>query len=272
MLTEKTLPTSDGTIHYVEGPPNGRPLVLIHGFTGRWQLHLPLMHNLALRYHLFAPDLRGHGQSSWTPGAYHLNDYVADISALVRTRTDQSAVLVGHSFGGAVALAAAAAALDAVAAVVAVDPPLAILTDDSSSIAGVRNYLAALRALRQTEGTDGEKLARLAAFRPDYDQLTLHRQHQQLTQFDPEQFTWVLEDRMFRGLDLATLLPRIPCPVLLLQCNPALGGVLHNATAQTAAALLPDCIHVYRPDVGHLIPQEQPVQLAQMVADFVEIL
>jgi pimeloyl-ACP methyl ester carboxylesterase len=178
---------------------------------------------------------------------------------------------MGHSLGGLVALATAAAP-DAVAAVIAVDPGLAILTDDTSSIAGLFNYFVNLHDLLQAKGADTERLARLAALRPDYDQLTLHRQHQQLTQFDPEQFTWVLEDRMFSGLDLATLLPRISCPVLLIQCNPALGGVLHDTTAQTAAALLPDCIHVYRPDVGHLIPQEQPVQLAQMVADFVEML
>jgi pimeloyl-ACP methyl ester carboxylesterase len=46
MLTEKTLTTSDGTIHYVEGPRNGRPLVLIHGNTGRWQQLFSLMPSL----------------------------------------------------------------------------------------------------------------------------------------------------------------------------------------------------------------------------------
>jgi pimeloyl-ACP methyl ester carboxylesterase len=50
MLTEKTLNTSDGTIHYVEGPPSGRPLVLIHGFYDRWQRLYSLMPSLTLRY------------------------------------------------------------------------------------------------------------------------------------------------------------------------------------------------------------------------------
>ncbi|MCB0188728.1 MAG: hypothetical protein KDE31_30875 [Caldilineaceae bacterium] len=60
--------------------------------------------------------------------------------------------------------------------------------------------------------------------------------------------------------------------MLLVQCNPALGGMLDDATAQRMVALLPDCIHLYRPDAGHDIPATQPAALAKMMTDFLEIL
>ena len=272
MLTEKNLPTPDGTIHYVEGPRHGRPLVLLHGFYGRWQLNLPLIMSLTPRYHILAPDLRGHGQSSWTPGAYHLRDFAADINALVCARTEQPTVLVGMSLGGAVALATAAEAPESVTAVIAVDPPLAAMTEDPSSIAGMSPFFTALRALLLADDTDDAKIGRLAELLPRHDPLTLRRQFHQLKRFDPEQFTWFIEQAFKTGMHLAELLPRVACPVLLIQCNPALGGLLHDETAQTAAALLPDCIHVYRADAGHTIHLDQPALVTRMIADFVEML
>lgn len=63
--------------------------------------------------HVIAMDLRGHGDSSWSPvAAYALADYGADIAAIARSEVHgQGLVLVGASLGG-LACVMAAGALD----------------------------------------------------------------------------------------------------------------------------------------------------------------
>ena len=54
---------------------------------------------------VIAPDLRGHGLSQLMheSGSYQLIDFVADINSLFEERIDNSAVLIGHSFGSILA-------------------------------------------------------------------------------------------------------------------------------------------------------------------------
>ena len=62
MLTERQFDTGAVTLNYAEGPASGPPLVLLHGLSYRWQSWLAVMPTLALRWHLYAPDLRGFGR------------------------------------------------------------------------------------------------------------------------------------------------------------------------------------------------------------------
>lgn len=268
MLVEKQLATRDGTLHYVEGPQNQNSIVLIHGIYARWQELLPVMPVLALHNHLLAPDLRGHGKSRWTPGAYHLHDFAGDIVTLIKERTDQPAVLVGHSLGAGVALTVAALTPQLVAGVVAIDPPMGALTADRVISSDFGAFQSSLRNLLTSEDSDTTKQAKLAALAPNLDPLTLRLSFQRFQQFDPEQLGF----EMTADMRVEDLLPKVSCPTLLIQCNPALGGLLDDETAQKAASLLPDCIHVYCADVGHNIQREQPEVLARMICDFVELI
>src|SRR5215470_5049726 len=91
-------------LNYAEGPAHGPPLVVLHGGAGRWQYSERFLELLADRWHVFAPDFRGHGKSGRVPGAYRLDDYVADTEAFLRQVVRAPAVVFGHSLGGEVAL------------------------------------------------------------------------------------------------------------------------------------------------------------------------
>jgi len=84
------------------------PVVLIHGLGGNlafwyWGVARPLAeHNPILVY-----DLRGHGRSELVPRGYTIDDMTADLLALLEKTGIEKAHLVGHSFGGSVALNAA---------------------------------------------------------------------------------------------------------------------------------------------------------------------
>jgi lipase len=105
------------------GPARAPEVLAIHGLTGhgaRWQ-------TLATRHlsdvSIAAPDLRGHGRSSWAaPWTLEAN---ADALATLLDGAGP-AVVVGHSFGGAVALKLAAARPDSVAALVLLDPAVGL--------------------------------------------------------------------------------------------------------------------------------------------------
>src|SRR5258708_28450299 len=99
-LVERIFDTGEVRLNYAEGPAHGPPLVLLHGLGRRWQVFLPVIPALSLRWHIFAPDLRGHGKSSHVARGYHGPQYSKDIARLLRERVSGPAVLFGPSLGG----------------------------------------------------------------------------------------------------------------------------------------------------------------------------
>ena len=84
----------------------GRPLMLVHGFTGAKEDFSDFLLRLAERgWHVVAPDLRGHGASDKPDdeGAYALPIFAGDVFALADTLGWSSFTLLGHSMGGMIA-------------------------------------------------------------------------------------------------------------------------------------------------------------------------
>lgn len=108
IINEQAFHTGVVTINYAEGPPSGPPLVLLHGGSARWQSFDTIIPDLAVRWHLYAPDLRGHGKSGRVQGHYRLQDYAEDIIAFLQQCLSEPVYLIGHSLGGMVALLVAA--------------------------------------------------------------------------------------------------------------------------------------------------------------------
>src|SRR6266851_3618379 len=74
MLAEQRFHTGIVDLNYGEGEASGPPLVLLHGGSLRWQSFLPLIPDLSQHWHVYAPDLRGHGLSGRVAGSYRLRD------------------------------------------------------------------------------------------------------------------------------------------------------------------------------------------------------
>jgi lipase len=100
-------------------------VLAIHGLTGhgrRWQ---PLATQHLAEISVAAPDLIGHGRSSWA-APWTIDANVAALAALLEQQADGPVVVVGHSFGGAIAVHLAAAHPARVAALVLLDPAIAL--------------------------------------------------------------------------------------------------------------------------------------------------
>jgi pimeloyl-ACP methyl ester carboxylesterase len=82
----------------------GPLLVLLHGITSAsdaWRLVMP---RLAENYTVIAPDLVGHGRSAKPRGDYSLGAYAAGVRDLLAVLGFERGTVVGHSFGGGIAL------------------------------------------------------------------------------------------------------------------------------------------------------------------------
>jgi len=99
------LPTGLG-YHVLEwDSPSDHTVVLLHGFLDVAADWLAVASALAGRYHLVAPDWRGHGDSDrvGAGGYYYFADYLMDLHGLLPLVARKQVSLVGHSMGGVVA-------------------------------------------------------------------------------------------------------------------------------------------------------------------------
>lgn len=83
---------------------SGEVLVLIHGLAGNSRVWKDVMPTLATHYDVIAPDLLGHGESAKPMGDYSLGAHASGLRDLLLTLGVPSATILGHSFGGGVAM------------------------------------------------------------------------------------------------------------------------------------------------------------------------
>jgi len=108
-LREGYADVGDQQLHYVEAG-DGPLIVLLHGFPEFWYGWRHQIRPLAAAgFRVVAPDMRGYNISSKPDevAAYDTGKLTADISGLIHERGAESAMLVGHDWGGSVAWATA---------------------------------------------------------------------------------------------------------------------------------------------------------------------
>jgi esterase len=144
--------------HFLEwGEPGAPTVLLLHGMNQSahsWDL---VSLSLAGRYHMFALDQRGHGDSEWSRDLdYSEQSRAADALAFLADRELTSAVVVGHSMGGRVALRMALERPEAVRGVVVVDAGPRL---NDKGVQVIRNFVQ-----RNTEFDDpGQFIDRVAS-------------------------------------------------------------------------------------------------------------
>lgn len=94
-------------LHWVDchgTEPNGPPLVLLHGLSDSYSSWMHLVGRLARERRVLVPDLPGHGLSARPDASYELGWYAHMMARWLESRGLESVDVVGHSFGGGVAL------------------------------------------------------------------------------------------------------------------------------------------------------------------------
>ena len=103
------------------GPDTDLLIVLIHGSLDRSGGMAHLARTIQGSHRVLRYDRRGYGRSWPHPGPFTVDDQVDDLSALIGNR---KAALIGHSFGGNIALAASVRLRDQIVGVSTYETPL----------------------------------------------------------------------------------------------------------------------------------------------------
>jgi len=245
-------------LNYIEGPSNGRPLVLIPAQMGTWESYHKVLVPLSKYFHVFAIDVRGHGKSSWTPGDYSWRSIGEDMRSFLEDVVKRPAIIAGNSSGGVIALWCGANLPELVAGVVLEDAPIfaAEMPRFKEQDKFVYNGLVhAVEALGNLEKRDlanyfkgqempvsatrtkrfpdwmvrflSKQLKKAQTAHPDrpielkkwYLPSTLTLLFKSLSMFDPDFARAFVDGRMYEGLDHTDALKRIRCPLLVLHAT-----------------------------------------------------
>jgi pimeloyl-ACP methyl ester carboxylesterase len=279
-MGERTISLGTLNLNVAEWGRVGRPLILLHGGSASWRSWAAVAPVLARDWHVLAPDLRGHGMSGWGPG-YTLMDYADDIVQLVDRELSQPAVLVGHSMGGQVAVAFAARRPDVARGVVVGDAPL--------ELEPLRRHMAANRPMNEAWrelAASGESQEIIATRLPDVPVPTADgRGVGRIADVVPEGSSWYAEMAgNIARLDPATLdaviefegmhaglegwLQLVRCPVLLVQGDPAAGGLVHDDEVDRWRSAVAGVRHVQLHGVGHGLSIEAPSAFLDAIQPF----
>ena len=124
----------DATIAYTDAG-RGDTVLLVHGSASSRRMWQPLVERLAARYRVVAPDLIGYGESTpWRPDL-QATDF--DVVATFVRELGCPLHVVGHSYGGALALGAALAGGSRVTSLSLVEPAAFQVLDRSADRAAL---------------------------------------------------------------------------------------------------------------------------------------
>jgi pimeloyl-ACP methyl ester carboxylesterase len=124
---------------------SGQPVVLLHSTAASSAQWRALVDKLGARFRAIAPDLYGYGATAPWPGhgAFSLADEAALVHALL-DRLDEPAHLIGHSYGGAVALHVARTRGEVLRSLTLIEPvAFHLLRDgDATDLTALREIIA----------------------------------------------------------------------------------------------------------------------------------
>jgi pimeloyl-ACP methyl ester carboxylesterase len=264
--------TADTGTTYLPARLGAHKLVLLHGQPGSpadWQ---PVTARLPAQLHAVAADRPGYGSSRLPAGGFAANARAVldDLDSRGITR----AVLVGHSYGGGVALSAAALAPRRVAAVVLLASvgPGCVNGWDRLLAAPGAGQLCALVAWRLTPWIARARLARIAQWhgrplRPD-EHVNWQVWGYAGRGYRPLWRTFLTEQRaLLRELgELERAISSVQVPVVLL-ADP-MDTLVPAGTARRLARTLPDARLQLVQDTGHHLPRRAPDAVADAMVAF----
>ena len=239
-------------LHYLEWGERGKPdLLLIHGWTSFAPSWNGVAEYFSQRFHIVAPDLRGHGESDKPQTGYRLRDFTEDIRQLIKNLNLQRPAYVGHSWGGNIGTMLAADSPELISRAFLEDPVYwrmihAFVTSLPGALARRNKPEAEIRAEAKQKGLSKAD-----------ENLEVYKAHH----FSPHALTRLQTDNRDWAIDFENYFKRIAVPTLLLAGDHKAGGALMREEIAYLQRIAPSQIKIeFWENVGHGIKAAKPAE------------
>jgi len=247
-----------------KGPRDGIPVLMLHGITDSRRSFEPIWNDLPADWHAIAVSQRGHGASDQRPTDYGTRDFAADLALLAEALDLPPMVVVGHSMGSSVALQLAADRPDLVRALVGIGTFARY--GDKPELRAFRD--ADLEALHDPIPDAVAREFQLSTLASPIDAALLEgfvRESRKVpARIWRAAFDGLLADSFCAGI------PTIQVPVLLVWGSADVYA--RRSDQDLLRSALPRAQLLTYEQAGHALHWEQPLRVANDIADFVSTL
>jgi esterase len=253
-------------LHYLDwGNETKPPFIMLHGISRIAHQFDHLAPRFKNDYHVIAIDMRGHGDSGWSPeGAYLVQDYVKDIEAFVEQLNLRGLTLLGNSTGGRVVQVYAGLHPDRVSRLI------------SEDVGPERTNEIASAFTRQVEqeangwASEDELLAFLKKGNSKTpEEILRNYAHFASKRREDGRIVWKRDPNLAKGFvptELWQYVSKITTPTIYI-----VGGasrIVPPETQQKLKETLPDVQVVVMPGLGHYPDQESTEEFVKIVQAF----
>jgi pimeloyl-ACP methyl ester carboxylesterase len=247
----------DGVAINFESEGHGPHVTLLHGVGSHLQAWDDVVAALRNDFTLLRYDLRGHGRSGNPPAPYRLDDYIADLAALLDAQSVARTALVGFSFGGMIVSAFAVRHPERVRKLAIVSAVAGRTPEQRSAVVKRADELARGGATM----TVGAAIERW--FTPEFRERhpdIVERQIKRVLGNDPAGYAAAY--RVFAESEVIGELPRIGCPTLVMtgehdmNSTAAMARAMHERIRGSRLVILPRYRHSLLIEAGDEVVEE----------------
>ena len=254
-----TVPSADGVPIAYEVHGTASPaLILVHCWSGDRSYWKEQIDELSPQFELVLIDLAGHGESGMGRKNYTMESFGDDVAAVVEKLDLKGVVLVGHSMGGNVVVAAAKRLRERVAGVVWVDTYKSL--EPPASDAEAQAFIGKFRKDFR-HATDSEVRG---MFGPNADPKLVDRIAKDLAAAPPAVGLSALENHFAYARQVPGILDDLKLPFAAINSDRAPTDYESLAKHGVKARVLPD--------IGHFIPLEDPPRFNSTLSSVVRSL
>lgn len=277
---ERRVEVAGLTLRVREWPYDGPPILLLHGLASNSRIWDDVAARLAERFHVVAMDQRGHGLSDRPTDGFAFAKVAGDARAVVEALGLGRVTVVGHSWGGNVALVFATSYPEITRALVLVDGGLIepranpemtldrLLVDLAPPDLTTLTFQDLLDRVQSGDAGSYWGPAAKATMRTSFEDTPDGRIRPRLTRENHLQIIRELWD-----LRPSELLPKVACPALLVparRSNPtgraAQRWPERQRQIEHALEVLPNGRLLWMEETVHDVPLQRPAELADAIA------
>jgi pimeloyl-ACP methyl ester carboxylesterase len=267
-------------LHYVVWSEDDAkpPLLLIHGNRDHAHNWDGVARRLVNHYTVYAPDLRGHGDSDWAIGGqYSLPEFVLDTAALVDVLGHERLTVMGHSLGGAVALQFAGVYPHRVQKIISVEGLGPRVLERRPAHRRMREWIAYMEQMDRRHprryATLDDAVQRMQEANPSLaPELARHLTLYGTRRNEDGTYSWKFDNYVrirspyeFNIEDARVIWNQIRCPVLLMRGAESWTG---DPEEDDRASAFHDYRSVVIENAGHWVHHDQIERFLEVVSDF----